>query len=246
MDKPSPRPSSSSLATFPAGGSAVVIGASGGLGAAVADALEASGSFAEVHRASRSDALAVDVTREETIATAAERVRNDPAPLRLVFIATGFLHGDGAMPEKSLRELAPERLAQAFAVNAVGPALVLKHFAPLLARTGKSVAAVISAKVGSIGDNHLGGWYGYRASKAALNQFVRTTAIELRRSRPEAIAVALHPGTMHTALSAPFSKAGLDAREPAAAAAQLLAVIDGLTPAQSGGFFDYRGSPLPW
>lgn len=236
----------SALSSFPSGGCAIVVGASGGLGAAIADALETSGAFARVHRASRDGALPLDVTREETIADAAERLRADTAPLRLIFIATGFLHGEGAMPEKALRELDPQRLAHTFAVNAIGPALILKHFAPLLARSGKSVAAAVSAKVGSIGDNHLGGWYGYRASKAALNQFVRTAAVELRRSRPEAIAVALHPGTMHTALSAPFSKTGLDARAPDAAAEQLLAVIDGLTPAQSGGFFDYRGDPLPW
>lgn len=239
-------PEARRLTTIPEGGSAIVAGASGGLGAALADALAASGTFAHVYRTARTGSLKMDVTQEESIAAVAEHVRAQAVPLRLVFVATGFLHGPGAMPEKALRELDPQRLAQSFAVNAIGPALVLKHFLPLLARTGKTVAAVVSAKVGSIGDNHLGGWYGYRASKAALNQFLRTAAVELRRTRPEAVAVALHPGTMHTALSAPFSKAGLDARDPAAAAAQLMAVVDGLTPAQSGGFYDYRGEALPW
>jgi NAD(P)-dependent dehydrogenase (short-subunit alcohol dehydrogenase family) len=137
-------------------------------------------------------------------------------------------------------------MAKAYAQNTIGPALVLKHFTPLLPREGRSVVAALSAKVGSIGDNHLGGWHSYRASKAALNQVIHTAAIELKRTRPQAICVALHPGTVDTKLSAPFSKAGLDVRPPEVAAADLLEVIEGLTPEDSGGFFDYAGWPLPW
>ena len=137
-------------------------------------------------------------------------------------------------------------MARAFQVNAIGPALVMKHFLPLLPRDRRSVFAILSAKVGSIGDNHLGGWYSYRASKAALNQIIRTAAIELKRRAPQAALVALHPGTVESRLSAPFGKAGLDVRSPADAAERLLGVIDGLAPAASGGFFDYRGERLPW
>ncbi|MFO1090968.1 MAG: SDR family NAD(P)-dependent oxidoreductase [Hyphomicrobiales bacterium] len=225
---------------------AVVVGASGGLGRALADRLEADGRYRTVLRAARQGPVRVDLEDEASIAALAGQVAESALPLRLVIVATGYLHGEGAMPEKALRDLDPARLQKAFSVNAIGPAMMLKHLLPHLPREGKSVCAAISAKVGSIGDNQLGGWYGYRASKAALNQLVRTAAIELRRSRPEAVCVALHPGTMDTPLSAPFSKAGLDTRSPAVAAGQLLAVIDRLTPAQSGGFFDYRGDPLPW
>jgi NAD(P)-dependent dehydrogenase (short-subunit alcohol dehydrogenase family) len=236
----------SSLASFPAGGLAVVAGARGGLGAALAQALEASGRFAAVVRAARAGDPPLDITDEASIARLAASVRETGAALRLVVAATGVLHGGGAMPEKALRELDPARLAHSFAVNAIGPALLMKHLLPLAPRDGKSVFAAISAKVGSIGDNHLGGWYGYRASKAALNQFVRTAAVEIARSRPHAVCVALHPGTMDTALSAPFSRAGLKVRPPAVAAAELLAVIDRLTPADTGAFLDYRGQRLPF
>ena len=137
-------------------------------------------------------------------------------------------------------------MAQAFAINAIGPALLFKHFLPLLPRNGKSVFATLSARVGSIGDNRLGGWFSYRASKAALNQIVRTAAVELGRSHREAICVALHPGTVDTRLTLPFRKAGLDVQSPDCAAERLLAAIDKLGPEHSGGFFDHRGSAVPW
>jgi len=137
-------------------------------------------------------------------------------------------------------------LAHSFAINAIGPALLLKHFLPLLPRKGRSIFASLSAKVGSIGDNAAGGWYSYRAAKAALNQFVHTAAIELKHKRPEAICVVIHPGTVDTQLSAPFAKTGLNVRPPSIAAAEILAVLDRLTVANSGGFFDYKGTELPW
>ena len=137
-------------------------------------------------------------------------------------------------------------MAEAFAINAIGPALLMKHFLPLLPRGGKSVFATLSARVGSIKDNRLGGWYSYRASKAALNQFVRTAAVELGRSHREALCVALHPGTVDTPLTSPFRKAGLEVQSPDTAAGRLLAVIDRLGPADSGGFFDHRGDDVPW
>ena len=225
---------------------AVVVGAKGGVGGALLARLEQDDRFARALGLSRSSPLAIDIEDEASIASAARAIEALGLELRLVVDATGFLHGAGFTPEKALNQLDPARLARAFAVNAIGPALLMKHFLPLLPPRGKAVFATLSAKVGSIGDNRLGGWYAYRASKAALNQLVRTAAVELRRRRPEAICVALHPGTVATPLSRPFAVAGLDVRAPAAAAADLLCVIDSLTPAQSGGFFDYRGDALPW
>ena len=218
-----------------------MIGAGGGIGAALADALDAAGRPAM--RLGRATAPPLDLLDEASIAAAAAGV----APgLTLVIDATGFLHGGGVMPEKSLRQLDPVQLAHSFAVNAIGPALLMKHFLPRLARDGRAVFATLSARVGSIGDNRLGGWHGYRASKAALNQLVRCAAIELARSHRGAICVALHPGTVDTGLSGPFVKAGLELQSPAQAAARLIGVIDGLTPSESGGFFDHRGAPVPF
>lgn len=219
----------------------VVIGATGGVGAAVADALEARGEA--VLRLSRRSKPPLELLDEASIAAAAEHAGQG---LRLVFDATGFLHDARFQPEKSLRQLDAAHLAQAYALNAIGPALLMKHFLPRLAREGRAVFATLSARVGSIGDNRLGGWHAYRASKAALNQLVRTAAVEVARTRPQQIVVALHPGTVATELSAPFSKSGLEVQAPAEAAARLLAVIEGLTPEQTGGFFDQRGEAIPY
>ena len=153
---------------------------------------------------------------------------------------------DGLTPEKSWRDLDVAHMARSFAVNAIGPALLMKHFLPLLPRQGRSVFATLSARVGSIGDNRLGGWYSYRSSKAALNQLVRTAAIELARRRPAALCVALHPGTVETRLSAPFVKRSADVQTAEYAANRLLGVIERLSPANTGGFFDFRGEPVPW
>ncbi len=227
-------------------GLAVIVGASGGIGRAVREALAGNGFPGTVIGLSRSSDPDMDVLDETSIEAAARHVASIGQPLRFLFLATGFLHDDALKPERSLRDLSAAHMAKAYALNTIGPALVLKHFTPLLPREGRSVVAALSAKVGSIGDNHLGGWHSYRASKAALNQIMHTAAIELKRSRPQAICVVLHPGTVDTKLSAPFSKAGLDVRPPEVAAADLLEVIEGLSPEDSGGFFDYAGWPLPW
>jgi NAD(P)-dependent dehydrogenase (short-subunit alcohol dehydrogenase family) len=232
------------FSAFPAGGVAVVIGAQGGVGRALMAALQNVPVFATVVGFSRSGAVPVDIVSEATIATAAHTLAGQE--VRLVIDATGFLHGDGFMPEKSFRELSADHLAKSFAVNALGPTLLMKHFLPLLPRHGRAVFATLSAKVGSIGDNQIGGWYSYRAAKAALNQLVHTAAIEVRRSKPDAVCVALHPGTVATNLSSPFAKSGLNVRPADEAAGDLLAVISRLEPAQTGGFFDYRGEALPW
>ncbi|MDE8349827.1 MAG: SDR family oxidoreductase [Acidocella sp.] len=234
----------SGCSAFPVGGVAVVIGAHGGVGQALVAALENVPVFANVVGFSRSGAVPVDIVSEATIAAAAQSLVGQE--VRLVIDATGFLHGDGFMPEKSFKELSAAHLARSFAVNALGPALLMKHFLPLLPRHGRAVFATLSAKVGSIGDNQIGGWYSYRAAKAALNQLVHTAAIEVKRSKPEAVCVALHPGTVATNLSSPFAKSGLNVRPPHEAAADLLAVISQLEPAQTGGFFDYRGEVVAW
>jgi NAD(P)-dependent dehydrogenase (short-subunit alcohol dehydrogenase family) len=231
---------------FPEGGLAVVAGAAGGIGAAVARSLDESGIFACTLRLSRKSEPALDVTNEESIVRATQAVGATGLPLRLVFVATGFLHDEADQPERSVRDIKPDHMAKAFAVNAIGPALLLKHAMPLLPKAGKSVIAVLSARVGSIGDNRLGGWHSYRASKAALNQIVHTSAVELARTRPEAVCVALHPGTVATPLSAPFAKKGLDVRPPDVAARELFDVVARLSPAHNGGFLDCRGVEVPW
>jgi NAD(P)-dependent dehydrogenase (short-subunit alcohol dehydrogenase family) len=231
---------------------ALVIGGTGGLGAALVAALQQDTRYTQVLSLSRSRALAgtpaLDYADEATLLASAQWVAAQcaNAPLRTVIVATGYLHTDGAGPERSLAQLDAPYLQRVMLVNAIGPALVAKHFAPLLPRDRSTCLAMISAKVGSIGDNALGGWYGYRASKAALNQIVKTVAIDMTRRSKLSICVALHPGTVATTLSDPFSKSGLNVRPPAVAAAELLQVIHALQPAQTGGFFDYRGNTLPW
>jgi NAD(P)-dependent dehydrogenase (short-subunit alcohol dehydrogenase family) len=214
---------------------AVIIGASGGIGAALADALAEED--ATVRRFSRPE---LDLTDEASIAAAAASVGTPD----LVVVATGLLHDGERGPEKALRDLDPAWLAEQYAINAIGPALVAKHFLPVMPRSGRSVFAVLSARVGSISDNRLGGWYGYRASKAALNQFVRTLAVEDKRRNDRGIVVALHPGTVDTRLSQPFRQSGRDIFTPGRAAVQLLDVLDGLKPQDSGKFFAWDGTEI--
>jgi len=222
---------------------AIVIGASGGIGSALADALEARGGH--VIRLSRRSDPPLDLDDDGSIAAAAAALA-DRAPFDVILIATGLLHGPGVAPEKSYRQIDGSALDRLFRVNATGPALVMRHFLPLLARDRRSVMAALSARVGSIGDNRLGGWVGYRSAKAALNQIVRTLAIELARTHPLAILAGLHPGTVDTGLSAPFQRNVADGKlfTPEQSAGHLLDVIDGLTSADSGGCFDYAGERI--
>jgi NAD(P)-dependent dehydrogenase (short-subunit alcohol dehydrogenase family) len=224
---------------------AVIFGAGGGIGGALIEVLRAGAHFEAVLGYGRTTSPGIDLLDEATLERAAACAA-EQGELRLVIDATGFLHDARQVPEKSWHELDAAKLARSFALNAIGPALIMKHVLPRLPRKGKAVFATLSARVGSIGDNRLGGWYAYRASKAALNQLVRTAAIELARRHPEALCVALHPGTVATPLSAPFAKIGLEVHEPPAAAQHLLAVVERLDAASSGGFFDWRGEPVPW
>lgn len=235
-------------------GLALVIGAGGGLGAALVAQLAAPAEGTAPHQAvlalSRSSSPAIDYADEASLQAAAHWVAAQCAQgqleLRLLVVATGFLHGAQGQPERSLAHLDAAYLSHVFQINTLGPALLMKHFLPLLPKQGRCVAAFVSAKVGSIGDNALGGWYGYRASKAALNQLVKTASIELTRRNKDSICVALHPGTVDTALSQPFAKTGLKVRPPAEAASDLLAVLHGLRPDDTGHLIDYQGKTLPF
>ena len=224
---------------------AAIVGASGGIGAALCDRLEKAGT--EVHRFSRSGSghIPLDLTDEASVAAAADAVR-DIGPFDLVFVASGYLHQEGEGPEKDWRHIDASEMARNFAVNAVGPALVAKHFLPLLPVEGRAGFAALSARVGSIADNRLGGWYGYRASKAALHQIIRTLSVELARKRPDAFCAALHPGTVGTGLSKPFQGNVPEGKlfTPDYSAQQLLAVLQTLEPAQSGRIFAWDGKEI--
>lgn len=227
------------------GYTALVIGASGGIGGAIAQALESDPGCDRVFRLSRRDDSGFDVTDEASVARAAQRLAIETDGLDLVFNATGALTIDGIGPEKALKAIDPQAMMRQFTLNALGPALLLKHFSPLLPRDRRAIFASLSARVGSIGDNHLGGWISYRAAKAAQNQIVRTAAIEIARTRPLAIVAALHPGTVETGLSEGYR--GNHAAVPASEAADnLLNVLDALPPESSGGFFAYDGSAIEW
>ena len=230
------------MASLGDGYRALVIGAGGTLGTAFCEQLEQDPHCAGVRALGRHTVPELDLERPETIASAATELASE-APYQLIVHAAGLLHRDGIKPEKSLSAIELEALQTVFQVNALGPAMVLRHFLPLLDPMG--AMAMLSAKVGSIGDNRLGGWYAYRASKAALNMLIKTAAIELARTRPQSRLLSLHPGTVVSGLSQPFRGAS-SARPADIAAAQLLTLIDQLTPADSGHFFAYDGERLPW
>ncbi len=217
----------------------LVIGASGGIGSALVD--EATARGAEVTGLSRSlDGLDV------TDAASVERVLGALAgPFDLVLVATGALVLGGHEPEKSISAVGYEAMLAQFAVNAAGPMLVLKHASRLLPRDRRAVFAALSARVGSIGDNSIGGWHSYRAAKAALNQLIHGAAIELRRTHRQAVCVTLHPGTVATRFTAGYADRHRTV-PPQEAARDLLDVVARLEPGQSGGFYDYAGKAIPW
>ena len=235
---------------------AVLFGAGGGIGAALARQLAAGPAYDEVWLGAllalpapaspKARIFAFDSDDEASLAAAAQTIGGE---LDLVFVATGLLHREGTpLPEKSYRSLDPAMMAELYSANAIGPAMIAKHFLPLLPRSRRAVFAVLSARVGSIGDNRLGGWHSYRAAKAALNMLTANFAIELSRSHPQAVVAALHPGTVDTPLSRPFQR-GLPAgqvKDADTAAKALLATLDRLTPEQSGGLYAWDGTRLPW
>lgn len=219
-------------------GKTLILGASGGIGAALTAACRANGE--DVTGLSRSGD-GFDITDPGSVAAHLDGI----GPFERVVVATGALEIGGGTPEKTIRSIQAQAMLDQFALNAVGPALVLARAHGLLPRKGRSVIAVLSARVGSIGDNRIGGWISYRSAKAAVNQIVHTSAIELARTHKEAVCVSLHPGTVQTAFTQKY--VGRHPAVPAAEAADnLLAVMDGLTPAQSGGFYDWAGKEVPW
>lgn len=218
---------------------ALVLGASGGIGSALCRALLAR--QVKVTELSRRK-HGFDVTSQASVDSALEPLTG---PFDLIFVATGALEIEGRGPEKSLRELSGEALEAQFKLNCLGPAMVLRHAARLLPRDRVCRFAALSARVGSIGDNALGGWYSYRTAKAALNQMVHGAAIELARSHKKSICVALHPGTVDTGLTKKYA-GGYKTVMPDEAASNLLQVLDALTPAQTGQFFDWQGREIPW
>jgi NAD(P)-dependent dehydrogenase (short-subunit alcohol dehydrogenase family) len=234
--------SSFTMSSLGDGYRALVIGGSGALGSAFCEWLNDDPRCAAVRQLGRSTIPALDLEHPDSIAQAAAELAEE-GPYQLIVHAAGLLHRDGIKPEKSYAAIEADAMQAVFQVNTLGPALVLRHFLPLLDRSG--AMAMLSAKVGSIGDNRLGGWYAYRSSKAALNMLIKTAAIELARTRPQTRLLSLHPGTVISGLSQPFRGAS-GARPAPIAARELLSVIDGLAPADSGSFFAYNGERLPW
>ena len=240
------------LESFPPQTRVAVIGASGGIGQALVALFESDPQVERVFALSRTPCPVsspkithgeLDLQSEASIASCAASFPSD-SPLDIVVVATGILwSGEQLRPEKSMRELDIDKLAKVFAVNATGPALVAKHFLPTLRKGSKTVFAALSARVGSIGDNRLGGWYAYRASKAALNMLLKTLSIEHARQWPQSAIVGLHPGTVNTELSTPFTKRTPPEKlfSPAISAGHLLKVLDGVTAEDSGGVFAWDG-----
>ncbi|MEO1428117.1 MAG: SDR family NAD(P)-dependent oxidoreductase [Cyanobacteria bacterium J06633_8] len=245
---------------------ALIVGASQGIGFGFVKALLQDNSIAKIYATYRNAdsakelislqqefaqklvCLAMDITQESQISAAVEKISAETDKLHLVINCVGILHEGEMQPEKSLRQINPDNLIRYFQVNSIGGILLAKHLQPLFKHKEKNIFACISAKIGSIGDNRLGGWYGYRASKAALNMFMRTTAIEYSRRCPKTIVVTMHPGTTNTKLSQPFQRnVPPEKLFPVEHTVNLLlSVIKNLNPEDSGEFFSWDGSRLPW
>lgn len=232
-----------SMSSLHDGYTAVVLGASGALGRACLQHLQADPRCARAIGLSRSTQPSLVLEDESSLAHCAAHLR-EHAPLHLLIDATGALTLDGRGPEKRLDELNIDNLLQAMEVNALGPLLAMKHLLPLLATGERVIWAKMSARVGSIEDNHKGGWYGYRASKAALNMLLQTAAIETARRRPLAVIAALQPGTVRSRLSQPF--VGDEGLAPEESARRLLTVINRLQPNGRAHFVDHLGNSIPW
>lgn len=244
----------------------LIVGASGGIGLGFVQALLSNPQVAHIYATYRQpqtatelielgqqhpqrlSCLALDITDETQVAASVDQIRAQVAQLHLVINCVGLLHAGPLQPEKSLRQINSEQLLQYFQVNSIGAILLAKHLLPLLSHGDRSLFATISAKIGSIGDNHLGGWYGYRASKAALNMLIRTAAVEYGRKSPKTILVLLHPGTTDTRLSQPFQRNVPPEKlfSVERTISQLLTVLANLNIEDSGQFFSWDGSRLPW
>jgi len=231
------------MRSLPEGYRALVIGASGAIGGALLQRLQSDSRCAAVLGVSRQSMPGLDLLSEASIAACAQALAAQ-GPFHLVLDATGALTLNERGPEKRLDELDAAHLLAALQLNAVGPGLLLKHFVPLLASGERVIWGKLSARVGSIEDNRKGGWYGYRAAKAALNMLLQTTAIEVARRKPLAVVAALQPGTVQSALSQPF--VGDNALRPEDSAGRLLSVLDALQPTGRAQFVDHQGQHIPW
>lgn len=234
----------------------LIVGSSGGIGSAFVEQLLGWAEVDAVYGLSRSEAARVDDARFKSFRFDYDQLSTldpivqtltDGGPLDLVIVATGLLHDSDIAPEKSLRDLDAERLARAYEINAIGPMMVAKAFLPLLRKDQKSVFAVLSARVGSISDNRIGGWYGYRAAKSGLNQLLRTASIEHARRWPQSVVIGLHPGTVDTQLSKPFQRNVGEAKlfTPSHSARAMLSVIQQIAPSDTGKIFAYDGTEVP-
>jgi NAD(P)-dependent dehydrogenase (short-subunit alcohol dehydrogenase family) len=198
--------------------------------------------------ASRLVTQKLDVSSEKSIVSASEKISSQIEHISLLINSSGILHDDSIYPEKRLADISASSLERSYTINAIGPILVLKHFRSLIQREKKSVIVNMSARVASIEDNSIGGWYSYRSSKASLNQITKTVAIEFARQLPKSICIAFHPGSVNTRLSKPFQKAIPKEKlfEPDYAAAKMAAVINNLTTSDNGSFLAWDGSKIPW
>lgn len=235
---------------------AIIVGASGGIGAGFIDHLAASDQVNQIYALSRQGVahgspkianLTFDFTDEDSLIAAAEALR-ELDPFDLIIVATGLLHGEGIEPEKSMRAMSHEGFAKSFMANTIGPAMSAKYLLPLLRRDRKTVFAALSARVGSISDNQMGGWYAYRASKAALNMVLKTLSVEYGRRFKQTVIIGLHPGTVDTGLSKPFqanvAKGKLFTAE--FSTEKMIAVIEQVTPEDTGNLFDWAGKQIPF
>lgn len=242
------------LSSFPENIRAIVIGATGGIGGAFVTALAAHDRVSDVYALSRTGAgprgdkikpLTFDFSDENNIKAGAELLR-ETGKFDLIIVATGLLHGEGISPEKSTRDLSHDGFAKSFAANVAGPAMTAKYFLPLLKRDSKTVFTALSARVGSISDNRIGGWYAYRAAKAALNMVLKTLSLEHGRRFKQSVIIGLHPGTVDTELSEPFQGNVPEGKlfTPEFSAGKMLEVINGLTAEDTGKLFAWDGAPV--
>ena len=224
---------------------AVVIGNSGSIGSAIEKELSDQG-FKNIIGFNRSSNPRLDLLNEETIAQSAQFIKDKDTPVSLVFDATGLLHDDNNMPEKTYKNIDQIFMRKNFEINVMGPALIMKYFLPLLDKEEKSIFASISAKVGSISDNRYGGWYSYRASKAALNQMIKTASIEMKMKNQNAICLAIHPGTVESKLSKPFQKNDLTIQSPQESASNIFKILTSSTSKDTGSFYNWDGKIIDW
>ena len=222
---------------------AIVIGSSGSIGSAFVDILQEEPCCETVIGIHRQSLIAIDFLDPQSITLASQKIA-DQGPFQLLIVATGILHNKEWSVEKKLGDLKQGQLQDLFTINTIGPALVIKEFSNLMDKNGSSMI-ILSAKVGSIEDNRLGGWYSYRSSKAALNMMIKTAAIELKRTKPNLTLIAMHPGTVNSNLSKPFGGES-KGQNPVQAAKMMLSVIRELTPEKTGSFLSYKNEEIPW